>query len=328
MNSIEFKYPFNAIFFIVLIVCIAVFILGYFKKKRIMQSLKLDTKVRNIYIKFILMSIGIGLIVFSLMGPQALKGFTNIERKGLDIYVLIDTSKSMLVEDIKPTRIDRAKKIIENIINDIKGDRIGFIPFSSSAYVQMPLTDDYDLAKMFLNVIDTDMIGGGGSNVGNALDLAAKSFDNTDSFDKVVIILSDGEEHDNNSLAILKDIEDDNLKVFSIGIGTEEGGLIPVYDEETNEIISYKEQNGEYVVSKLHSEVLKELAVKGKGSYYESTLKGKEIENLINDISYLKREVTDTKKIKKFKQLYQYFLGAGVVIFLLAYFIPERRKVS
>lgn len=328
MNSIEFKYPFNAIFFIVLIVCIAVFILGYFKKKRIMQSLKLDTKVKNIYIKFILMSIGIGLIVFSLMGPQTLKGFTNIERKGLDIYVLIDTSKSMLVEDIKPTRIDRAKKIIENIINDIKGDRIGFIPFSSSAYVQMPLTDDYDLAKMFLNVIDTDMIGGGGSNVGNALDLAAKSFDNTDSFDKVVIILSDGEEHDNNSLATLKNIEDDNLKVFSIGIGTEEGGLIPVYDEETNEIISYKEQNGEYVVSKLHSEVLKELAVKGKGSYYESTLKGKEIENLINDISYLKREVTDTKKIKKFNQLYQYFLGAGVVIFLLAYFIPERRKVS
>ncbi|GKX32373.1 hypothetical protein SH1V18_48530 [Vallitalea longa] len=329
LNGIEFKYPFNAIFIIVLIACVAIFILGYFKKKKIMQLLKFSTKVRYVYIKIMLMTIGIGLIVFSLLGPQRLKGFTNVDRNGLDIYVLIDTSKSMLVEDIKPNRIDRARKIIEDIVDNLEGDRIGFIPFSSSAYVQMPLTDDYDLAKMFLNVIDTDMIGGGGSNVGNALDLAAKSFDNTSSSDKVVIVLSDGEEHDNDSVKTLKNIKDDNLKVFTIGIGTDKGGLIPIYDEISNNIIGYKkDQNGQHVMSKLHSEVLEELAQEGKGSYYQSTLTGEEISSLTNAIRYLKRDVIETQKVKRYKQLYQYFLGAGILIFLLAYFIPERLTIK
>lgn len=329
LNGIEFKYPFNAIFIIVLIACVAIFILGYYKKKKIMQLLKFSTKIRFIHIKVILMSIGIGLIVFSLMGPQTLKGYTSVNRNGLDVYVLIDTSKSMLVEDIKPNRIERAKKIIEEIVDNLEGDRIGFIPFSSSAYVQMPLTDDYDLAKMFLNVIDTDMIGGGGSNVGNALNLAAKSFDDTSSSDKVVIVLSDGEEHDNDSVKALKNIEDDNLKVFTIGIGTDKGGLIPIYDELSNDIIGYKkDQNGQHVMSKLHPDVLKELAQVGNGLYYQSTLTGNEINSLINEIRYLKRDVIETQKVKRYKQLYQYFLGAGILIFLSAYFIPERRKIS
>jgi Ca-activated chloride channel family protein len=275
------------------------------------------------------MTIAIGLIVFSLLGPQKLKGLTEVNRKGLDIYVLIDTSKSMLAEDIKPNRISRARKIVENIIDNLEGDRIGFIPFSSSAFVQMPLTDDYDLAKMFLKVIDTDMIGGGGSNVGTAISLADKSFDQTSSADKVVIVLSDGEEHDSNSLEVLKKINDDNLKVFTIGIGTDKGGLIPVYDPITNDVIDYKkDQNGQPVMSKLNSDILKRLASSGDGAYYQSSLTGEEINSLINDIRYLKRDVLKTRKLKRYRLLYQYFLGAGILLFVLAYLIPERRKLQ
>ncbi|MCT4688182.1 VWA domain-containing protein [Vallitalea sp.] len=329
MNGLEFRYPFNVIYIIILIACLAVFILGYYKKKKILILLKFDAKVRFISVKIILMTIAIGLIVFSLLGPQKLKGLTEVNRKGLDIYVLIDTSKSMLAEDIKPNRISRARKIVENIIDNLEGDRIGFIPFSSSAFVQMPLTDDYDLAKMFLKVIDTDMIGGGGSNVGTAISLADKSFDQTSSADKVVIVLSDGEEHDSNSLEVLKKINDDNLKVFTIGIGTDKGGLIPVYDPITNDVIDYKkDQNGQPVMSKLNSDILKRLASSGDGAYYQSSLTGEEINSLINDIRYLKRDVLKTRKLKRYRLLYQYFLGAGILLFVLAYLIPERRKLQ
>jgi Ca-activated chloride channel family protein len=327
MSNLEFRYPFNGIYFVILVVCVVIFILGYYKKKKIIDLLKIHTKSKFVVIKIISMCLGIGLIVFSLIGPQKFNGVTEVDRVGLDIYVLIDTSKSMLVEDIKPNRISRAKKIVEEIVDNLQGDRIGFIPFSSSSYIQMPLTDDYDLAKLFLKVIDTDMIGGGGSNVGNAIKLAYDSFEETSSSDKVIIILSDGEEHDSKSLNALKKINDKNMKIFCIGIGSEKGGLIPIYDKVTNKAVDYKkDKNGQFVMSKLNPKTLENLAQKSKGSYYKSSIKGEEINLLINDINKLKRDTIKIEKVKRYKQLYQYFLGVGLLLFILGYFIPERRN--
>jgi Ca-activated chloride channel family protein len=140
---------------------------------------KINIKIKLKAIRSVLIIAGLCFMVFSLMGPQRFQGFAEVKKTGMDIYVLIDTSKSMLVEDVQPNRISRAKKIIENILNNLKGDRIGFIPFSSGAYIQMPLTDDYQLAGMFLDVIDTNMIGGGGTNIGAAISLANDSFKRT-----------------------------------------------------------------------------------------------------------------------------------------------------
>ena len=187
----------------------------------------------------------------------------------------------MLVKDIEPDRISRAKKIIGSIIDNLNGDRIGFIPFSSDAYIQMPLTDDYQVARMFLDVIDTDMIGGGGTDIGAGLNLAANSFDRTSSADRVIVILSDGEEHDSNSINVLKEINDEQLKVFSIGIGTLNGGLIPVYDSEGKQVIEYnKDGKGNYVTSKLQQDSLEKLAAMSKGFYYQSSIAGDEINAL------------------------------------------------
>jgi len=272
------------------------------------------------------MVLGLGLIFFSLLGPQAFEGFTEVEKTGLDIYVLIDTSKSMLTEDIKPNRLSRAQKIIESILDSLDGDRIGFIPYSSSAYIQMPLTDDYDLAKMFLEVIDTELIGGGGTNVGAAISLANASFDRATGSDRVILIFSDGEEYETNSIEALKGISDDSLRVYTIGIGTEKGGLIPVYDQSGTVKVEYKKDSGgEHVLSKLDSDALQKLAVLGKGKYYQSTLTGEEIASLVQEIAALKRNAYKTDKIRRFKQLYQYFLGTGLILFLAAYLLPERR---
>lgn len=328
LDYLEFKNPSNLIYIIIPIASLCLFILGIVKKERIIALLKLNIRTRFKIIRIIMVAVGLTLIFISLLGPQTFEGFEEIQRTGLDIYVLIDISKSMLTEDIQPNRIERAKKIIEGIIDKLEGDRIGFIPYSSSAYIQMPLTDDYELAKMFLDVIDTDMIGGGGTNAGTALKLASESFKRTANSDKVIIILSDGEEHSSDSIEVLKSVKDENLRVYTVGIGTDKGGLIPIYDDAGRRVDYKKDSNGEYVMSKLNRSTLQELAAAGKGAYYQSTGSKDEINSLAEDISNLKRDTFKTDRIRRFKQLYQYFLAAGIICIAAAYFLPEGRNAG
>ncbi len=326
LNGLELKNPMNFIYILAPLAAFALFLLGRRKKGRILGQLRINTRERFVWLRIVCMALGLGLIFFSLLGPQVFEGFTEVEKTGLDIYVLIDTSKSMLTEDIKPNRLSRAQKIVESLLDSLDGDRIGFIPYSSSAYVQMPLTDDYDLARMFLDVIDTELIGGGGTNAGAAISLANASFDRATGSDRVILILSDGEEYDTNSVEILKAISDDSLRVYTIGIGTEKGGLIPIYDESGNFRVEYKkDSSGEHVLSKLDSDALQKLAASVKGKYYQSTLTGEEITSLVQEITALKRNAYKTDKIRRFSQLYQYFSGAGLILFLAAYLLPERR---
>lgn len=329
MDVFEFKYPINILFAVLPIASCVLLYLGGKKKEEILNRLNLKTVSKYRILRSIFAVLGLALILISLLGPQSFIGVTKVHKEGLDIYVLIDTSKSMLVEDIKPNRISRAKNIIESIIDKLDGDRIGFIPFSSAAYIQMPLTDDYQLARMFLDVMDTDMIGGGGTNVGTAINLAQKSFNESSSADRVIIILSDGEEHNSNSIDTLKSIKDDRLKVFTIGVGTEKGGLVPDYDASGAQKTGYKkDKNGEFVMSKLNAEILKNIASTGNGAYYQASLTGEEISTLTKKISSLKRDNYNEHEIKRFKQLYQYFLGPGILLFLIAYLLPERRSVA
>ena len=319
----NYKYPFNIVFIFIPVLALILLILAYRKKEKILNAMNIKTISRFKILKNILITLGLILVVYSLMGPQTFQGFLELKKEGLDIYVLIDTSKSMLVEDIQPNRIARAKKIIGDIIDKLEGDRIGFIPFSSDAYIQMPLTDDYNLAYMFLDVIDTNMIGGGGTNIEAAIKLAYKSFEKTSSSDKVIIIISDGEEHETESLKAAQQINDGNFKIYTIGIGTEKGGLIPVYDDNDQKTTGYmKDFSGNFVTSSLYSDNLKKLSEIGNGLYFEN-----DSSNLINDMNSLKRSTTKTEKIRRYKLLYQPFLAAGILLFAAGYLLPERRII-
>ena len=327
MKNLEFNHLHNIIFIIIPILCLVLLLLGFRKKEKILKVLRLNIGKEYRVIRIIVTTLGLLLILVALLGPQLLQGYTEVERKGLDIYILMDTSKSMLVEDIKPNRISRAKKVVESILGNLSGDRIGYIPFTSSSYIQMPLTDDYQLAQMFLEVIDTDMISGTGTNIGSAIKLAANSFEKTSSADCVVIILSDGEEQDSKSVEALKKIDTKNLHIFTIGIGTDKGGLIPIYDTTGTQISDYmKDDKGEYVNSKLMPDTLKALASEGNGTYYQSSVTGDEINQLMKDIATLKTGTIKTDRINRYRQLYQYFLGAGMVLLISTYLIPERKK--
>jgi Ca-activated chloride channel family protein len=304
-----------------------ILILGVRKRHIILTKLRLTTIRKYEKLRIFLMVFGIIIICFSVLGPQKLDGTVEVKRESLDIYVLLDTSKSMLAGDIVPNRLERQKQIVNTILDNLDGDRIGFIPFSSSAYIQMPLTDDYNMAKMFVDVIDTDMIGGGGSNVGKAITLAYNSFERATVGDKVILIISDGEEHSKESEEVLRNISDKQLKVYAIGVGTIKGGLIPIYYNQSKQIVEYKKDNqGNHIMTKLNDATLKNIASIGNGKYYSTKKNGNEVGEFLSDISSLKKDRSKTKEINQYKQLYVYFLLVGLIIFLVAYLLPVRRK--
>ena len=328
-TDFEFKYPMNIIFIPLALIAVLFFVLAFWKKEKILALLHINFKIRFKLLRSALLFTGMGLIICSLLGPQAFAGFTEVSKMGMDIYVLMDTSKSMLVTDIKPDRITIAKRIVGNLLDNLEGDRIGFIPFAADAYIQMPLTDDYKLAHMFLDVMDTEMIGGGGTNIAAAIKLASDSFKRTSSADRVIIILSDGEEHDGDTQSVLRGINDDRLKIYTVGVGTERGGLVPIYGDDGDTVVDYMtDGKGSHVNSRLNPGNLQKLARDGNGSYFQATLQGTETLSLLEQLSGLKRDVSALEQIKRFEQLYQYFLGAGIFLLLIAWFLPESRSLE
>ena len=324
IENFEFKHPSNAYFLILALVAATFFVLSFFKRGRAIATLRLGYKARFRAVRTVLLCLGLCLMVLALMGPQAYSGDIEVSKAGLDIYVLMDTSKSMLVTDIAPDRLTVAKRIVGSMLDSLEGDRVGFIPFASDAYIQMPLTDDYQLAKMFLDVMDTDMIGGGGTNLAAAMRLANGSFERASGADRVILILSDGEEHDGASLEALKSITDDQVKIFAVGIGTERGGLIPIYNEAGDAVASFMyDDGGNPVTSRLDATTLVQLAGGGRGLYFQADMQGSETSALLNELSALKRDDYEMRSIKTYSPLYQYFLGPGILLFLLAWFLPE-----
>ena len=264
------------------------------------------------------------LLTLALMAPRGYLGFTELSKRGLDIYILIDTSTSMLAADIAPDRLTAGKRVVSALLDTLQGDRIGFIPFSSTAYIQMPLTDDYQLARMYLDVIDTNMISGGGTNIAHALALAKDSFERTSSADKVIIIISDGEEHDAASVDIVKAINDASLHIYTVGTGTEKGSLIPVYGKDGKTVTDYlRDDSGNPVTSRLNPARLQQLATAGKGSYYEVRMPGETARELSTDLATLKRDNYAAKRVEHYRHLYQFFLAPALLLLCLAWFLPD-----
>lgn len=326
MKNIEFLYLDNSVYFIFPILILIVIWFGYKKKAKILSFFKLSFNPKFKFLRFLSFFIGLSLIGLALLGPMTEIGVTEVSSSGLDIYVLMDTSKSMLVEDVLPSRLEKGKTLIEDLVNQLDGDRIGFIPFSSTAYVQMPLTDDYELAKMFIEVMDTDMISGGGSNLAKALEVAKSSFDLSATGDKVILVISDGEEQNAEAEKLIKTVKEDQIHVYAIGMGTIEGGLIPEYDSQTNQKIGYKKDSeGHAIMSKLNESMLKTISTQTNGKYYQSTLSTSSINELVNEFSGLQKSEKKTNQVKNYEHFYQYFLGIGLLLLFMALVIPERR---
>jgi Ca-activated chloride channel family protein len=288
-------------------------ILGMRKRKDILNILKLRNKRRISIIKILLLTLGSVLVVISLLSPQKEIEDEEIEVKGMNIYVLIDTSRSMLTEDVYPNRLEAGKRVLTNLIQSLKGDRVGFIPFSDSAYIQMPLTDDYNITQNYINAIDTTLISGGGTELYQALELAEKSFKEIGSENKTVIVISDGGDFDKKSLDFVKE---NKIDVYSIGVGTKEGNVIPEYLNGVKRGF-IKDESGSAVISKLNSDFLQKISNENNGKYYEVNNLVDTSKNFVNDTINLERKNQRNEKTKNYEKYFQYLLALSILFILI-----------
>lgn len=315
----EFGNLENLIYFIFPILSFILLITGYEKKKKGLKSLSISNNKKINFLKIFFITIGTILICISLLSPQKLIEEKEVERKGNNIYILMDTSRSMLTKDIYPNRIERAKTIAKNIILNLKGDKVGIIPFSDSAYIQMPLTDDYKIAENFINVIDTNLLSGGGTNIFEGLSIANKSFEETETENKIVLVISDGGDTDDKTLDFIKK---NNLKVYSVGVGTEKGSVIP--DNKKAGFI--KDEKGNIVVSSLNSKFLKEMSEISNGKYFEVNNLSDNTKEFIYDMETLDKSKIKDEKISVYEKYFQWFLGIGLLFILVGYFLKGGTK--
>lgn len=315
----EFGNLENLIYFIFPVLSLILLIIGYEKKKKGLKFLNISNNKKIDFLKIFFINIGTVLVCISLLSPQKLIEEKEVERKGNSIYILMDTSRSMLTKDIYPNRIERAKTIAKNIILNLKGDKVGIIPFSDSAYIQMPLTDDYKIAENFINVIDTNLLSGGGTNIFEGLSIANKSFEETETKNKIVLVISDGGDTDDKTLDFIKK---NNLKVYSVGVGTEKGSVIP--DNKKSGFI--KDEKGNIVVSSLNSKFLKEMSEISNGKYFEVNNLSDNTKEFIYDMETLDKSKIKDEKISIYEKYFQWFLGIGLLFILIGYFLKGGTK--
>lgn len=333
----HFHYPlFLHLFW--LAIGIIIFYFWVFRKKRTLLLLfaqqkiltKLSGGVNFSYqrLKAVLLTVSLIFVIISLAGPQWGARMTEVKRRGLDIILAIDCSLSMQAEDIQPTRLQKAKQELSSFIDQAGGDRIGIIAFAGTAFLQCPLTLDYAAAKMFLRIIEPGLIPYPGTAIGAAIRLATKSFSRKERKYKVLILLTDGEDHHSQVLEAAEESAKEGIRIYTIGIGSPAGEPIPLRDEAGNNIGYKKNKNGEVVMSKLDELTLQKIALATNGKYYRATSGEIELEKIYQEISSMEKKELQSRIYSQYEERYQYFLFCGLILLLVELFVPETKKQS
>lgn len=317
----------------VLVMIFLYFLLVKWKKKTIkkmgdpqlVKELTSQYSPRKFALKFILFCLAFSLCVFAVAGLIKPDGTQKINRKGTDIMIALDVSKSMLAQDIKPNRLERAKQLISKIIDHSPNDRIGLVLFAGRAYLQMPLTFDHAAAKMYLSGASPDDVPTQGTVISEALKMSFAAFNPKEKTFKSILLISDGEDHDDEALKITKKLAEQGVMINTIGIGSPLGA--PIMDEETGQ---YKtDSKGQTVISKLNEEELNNIAQAGKGLYQLYSNSEEVAKNFKTKLSDIGKETTlSDSSFASFKQYFQYFLAAALFFLLLEFFITEKRKLK
>lgn len=266
------------------------------------------------------------LMIISLIRPQWGFEWQEVRRSGLDILIAIDTSRSMLAEDVRPSRLERSKLAVKDLIKKLKGDRVGLIAFSGSAFLQCPLTVDYSGFLLSLDDLSADTIPKGGTSITSAVRAALDSYEGGVKKYKVLVLITDGEDHEGAPLELAEEARKKGIKIFTIGIGTREGELIPVMDDSGNRMY-LKDRNGNVVKTRLDEDTLQKIALNTGGSYVKATPAEFGLELLYDEkLSKIEPRETENKMVKKYKERFQIPLILALIILGAELFIKERRE--
>jgi len=314
---------------------ILIFIFGFQLKKKLLNNFgdiniisrfSKNINLRRYYKKYTLLIISVFLIFLTLARPQWGNKMAKITRKGLNILVMLDVSKSMLAEDMKPSRLKKAKHQISRLVNYLKGDRIGLLIFAGTSFLQCPLTIDYSAFKMYLDNVSVDSIPVPGTNLPDALLSAIRAFPEVDKKYKVIILLTDGENHQGDMAEISKKIKDENIIVYTIGVGTPNGELIPLRDGYGNVVGYKKDKTGNPILSKLDEVTLEKIALYTDGKYYQATESEFELKKVYDDILKMERKLIYGKQFSQQEDRFQWFLIPAILL-LMYELIKKEREV-
>jgi len=266
------------------------------------------------------------LLIIALARPQYGKQAVILKREGRDIVFLLDTSLSMLADDIKPDRLSRARFEIISLLSRFEGDRVSLVPFAGDAFVLCPLTTDYSALALFMEGVDTDIISQPGTNIARALEAGLEAFDRKERKYRVMILITDGEELEGSALEIARKIREQGTRLYTIGIGTPDGVPIPVRDSR-GRVTDYKrDSRGEVVMSRLSEPLLVDLAHAGGGEYYRASRNAVELDRVFEDIKKLEKRELESREFSLYHDRYQWFLGAAILLLFFEPLLVETRR--
>ncbi len=307
-------------------------LMGYARKRAIqqfgdtglMQQLMPEVSRYKHLIKFVLLMLALAVLIIGWANPQWGTKKEKVKRKSADVFIALDVSYSMLSQDIRPSRLERAKQFAQKLVEELKGERIGTIIFAGNAYLQMPLTTDYSAAALFLKSANPNMVPTQGTAIGEAVDLAERSFAEDNKHHKAMVVITDGENHDEEVIAKVEQARENGLLVFAVGVGTIDGGFIPV---QINGRWDYKrDKTGNPVKSKLNEEVLSDIAKAAEGSYFNLSEGDKIIGALRERIDKIEKRELEQRSFSEYESYFQYFIALAILLLLIEFLIPYRKS--
>jgi Ca-activated chloride channel family protein len=325
----------NYLYFLLLIpVLIIIFIISLQAKKKAVKSfgdieiiagLMPNVSVKRPKLKFVLLLSALTFIIIGIAGPQFGTKLKKVKREGIEMIFALDVSNSMMAEDIKPNRLERSKQAISKLIDKLHNDKIGMIVFAGDAYTQLPITTDYSAAKMFLSTISPSIVPKQGTAIGTAINLAMSSFSPENNKSKALIIITDGENHEDNAVEMAEKAKEEGIVVHTIGMGLSKGAPIPVIGSYGQRDFR-TDKNGNVVITKLNEQMLQEIAIAGNGIYIRANNSNAGINTLFRKINKMDKTEIESKIYSEYDERFQYAIAVALFLLFVEFLILERKN--
>lgn len=336
MEPTIFKFERPEAFFLLLFIFIIIalyFAARYFKTQSMKQFAEIPLfstlmplqSVTRHWVKLLIVLIGFSSLVIAIANPQTGSRLEEVKREGIDIFIALDVSNSMKAEDILPNRLERSKLAINRLIDKLTGDRIGIIVFAGKSYIQLPITTDYAAARLFLSTINTEIVPSQGTAIGEAIQMAVNSFD-SNGRNKAIIIISDGEDHEENAITDAKKAAESGINVYTIGMGLADGAPIPIYNAYGKQTGFRKDKNNNTVVTKLNEPLLQQIASAGNGTYVRANNARSGLETIFNEINKITKSEIDAKVFTDYESRFQLFIAIAIAFLIFESLLAWRKS--
>lgn len=299
-------------------------LLGRFAAEPLIPQLAPDVSIAKRVFKQGLLLLAMASLIIAVADPQVGTRLEEVKREGIDLFIALDVSLSMKAEDIRPGRLEKAKRDVSDLLRKLHGDRVGLVVFAGEAFVQFPLTADYSAADLFINAVDVDAVPVPGTMIGNAIDLSLQSFRKDLPTQKAIIVVSDGENTEGDVAGAVENAKKEGIRVYSIGMGTPEGGPIPIYADGVRTDY-HRDRAGNIVLTKLDESALQQIALATGGSYERATSGGNEVDDIYKELSGLQKTELGSLQVTGFEDQFQYPLALAILLLILETMLSERR---